>query len=249
MSEVSSSVQGKICLVTGASSGIGAEVARALAAAGARVICAARRLERLRELESELSPNCLAVTLDVCDPESVDSLPSRLPAPWRDVAILVNNAGQDVGGRRLFHEGSADAWARIIETNVTGLIRVTRCFIEGMRDAGEGYVVNIGSISGFQPYATGTIYAASKHAVHGFSESLRLDYGGTGIRVTEILPGMVRTGFAEARWGDPDKAQTFYDDFGTCLEPADIARTVLFALQQPAHVVISQLVVMPDGQP
>ena len=117
-----------------------------------------------------------------------------------------------------------------------------------MRDAGEGYVVNIGSISGFQPYATGTIYAASKHAVHGFSESLRLDYRGTGIRVTEILPGMVRTGFAEARWEDPDKAQTFYDDFGTCLEPADIARTVLFVLEQPAHVVISQLVVVPDGQ-
>jgi 3-hydroxy acid dehydrogenase/malonic semialdehyde reductase len=248
MSVTSDSLQGKICLVTGASSGIGAAIARSLAGVGAHVICAARRLDRLQELERELTPNCLAIELDVSDSASVETLPSRLPEAWREVDVLVNNAGQDVGGRRLFHEGEVAEWSSIIETNVTGLISVTRTFIEGMRDRRAGYVVNIGSVSGFQPYATGTIYAASKHAVHGFSESLRLDYGGTGIRVTEILPGLVRTGFAEARLSDPVKARAFYDDFGTCLEPADIARTVLFVLEQPAHVVISQLVVVPDGQ-
>ena len=241
-------VEGKTCLVTGASSGIGASIAAHLVAAGGRVICAARRIDRLREIEASLSPNCLAVELDVCDAQSVESLPSRLPESWRDVSILVNNAGQDVGGRRAFHEGDIDTWARIIETNVTGLIRVTRAFIDDLRARGEGFVVNIGSVSGFQPYATGTIYAASKHAVHGFSESLRMDYGRSGIRVTEILPGTVRTEFAEARWGDSDKASEFYASFAACLEPDDIARTVLFALQQPPHVVISQLVVVPDGQ-
>ena len=117
-----------------------------------------------------------------------------------------------------------------------------------MIERDHGHVVNIGSVSGLTPYATGTIYAGSKHAVHGFSESLRLDYLNTGIRVTEILPGMVRTGFAKARWDDDGTANRFYDDFGVCLAPDDIARTIVFALEQPAHVVISQLVVVPIGQ-
>ena len=107
--------------------------------------------------------------------------------------------------------------------------------------------VNIGSIAGIQPYATGTIYSGSKHAVHGFSESLRLDYAGTGIRVTEILPGMVRTDFAMTRWNDDVKAAAFYDKTEQCLTPEDIAQTVVFALEQPPHVVLSQMVVLPSS--
>lgn len=239
---------GAIALVTGASSGIGESIATMLAGSDCRVVCAGRRMDPLEALCAKLGDNAYALALDVTDPESVESITSRLPGEWRDIDILVNNAGHDEGGRCRFDEGSADQWARIIDTNVTGLIRTTHALIPGMIARDCGHVVNIGSIAGLSPYATGTIYSGSKHAVHGFSESLRLDYAGTGVRVTEILPGLVRTNFALNRWGDRTRADAFYDDFGVCLDPDDVARTVLFALGQPPHVVISQLVVVPSAQ-
>ena len=239
---------GAIALVTGASSGIGAETVKALAAIGCRVICAGRSLDRLTPVAKPLGDKALAFEIDINDDASVAGMMERLPAPWREIDVLVNNAGHDTGGRRRFDEGTAEEWASIIETNVIGLIRVTRAVVPGMIARDRGHVVNIGSISGFKPYATGTIYAASKFAVHGFSESLRLDYRNTGVRVTEILPGMVRTGFALSRWNDDARAKKFYDDFGTCLNPEDVARTIVFAVQQPPHVVISQLVVVPNSQ-
>ena len=235
---------GAVALVTGAGSGIGAASARRLAEAGARVVCAGRRLERVEAVAETLSGH--ALELDVNDPASVESIEERLPEGLRDVEVLVNNAGHDIGGRRRFDAGSADQWARIIETNVIGLIRVTRQLVPGMLARDRGHVVNIGSIAGLVPYRTGSVYAASKHAVHGLSESLRQDFAGTGVRVSEILPGMVRTEFALNRWRDERTAAAFYDDYGTCLEPDDIARTVLYCLQQPPHVVVSQLVVMPN---
>ena len=235
---------GTVALVTGAGSGIGESTARRLAEAGCSVICAGRRLPLVESVAAPLGGH--ALQLDVTDPESVESLQDRLPEALRNIDVLVNNAGHDAGGRRRFDEGDAAEWAKIIDTNVTGLIRITRQVIPGMIARDHGHVVNIGSISGYIPYATGTIYAASKHAVHGFSESLRLDFAGTGVRVSEILPGMVRTEFALNRWQDPGTAEQFYQDYGTCLDPDDIACTVLFALQQPPHVVISQLVVWPN---
>ena len=237
-------VAGAVALVTGAGSGIGEATARRLARAGFEVVCAGRRPERVESVAAAIGGHALG--LDVTDPASVENLDQRLPAGVRDIDVLINNAGHDVGGRRRFDAGSSEEWARIIETNVVGLIRVTRQVIPGMIARDRGHVVNIGSIAGLTPYRTGTIYAASKHAVHGFSESLRMDFAGTGVRVTEILPGMVRTEFALARWHDEQRAGAFYDDFGTCLEPDDIARSVLFALQQPPQVVVSQLVVMPN---
>ena len=165
-----------VALITGASSGIGVATAAQLVDAGWRVVCAARRVDRLNVLCERLGESSLAIALDVTDAESVDTLLERLPAEWSSIDILVNSAGHDVGGRSLFHEGSAQQWASIIETNVTGLIRVTRAVIPGMRERDRGHIVNIGSVSGLVPYATGTIYAGSKFAVHGFSESLRLDY-------------------------------------------------------------------------
>lgn len=239
---------GAVALVTGAASGIGTETAKALVELGCRVICAGRNLKTLEPVAKPLGAKAIAFQLDVDSKASVESLIARLPADWREIDILVNNAGHDRGGRRRFDQGTAGEWESIIETNVNGLIRTTLAIIPGMIERDRGHVVNIGSISGYKPYAGGTLYAASKFAVHGFSESLRLDYRNTGIRVTEILPGMVRTGFAQARWGDSNKAGKFYDDFGTCLAPADVARTVAFAVQQPPHVVISQLVVVPNSQ-
>jgi NADP-dependent 3-hydroxy acid dehydrogenase YdfG len=239
---------GSTALVTGASSGIGESIATVLANSGCRVICAGRQTDKLEDLGQKLGSAARVLELDVTDASSVQSLTSRLPEDWRSIDILVNNAGHDEGGRRRFDEGSAAQWASIIETNVNGLIRTTHAVIAGMIERDHGHVVNIGSIAGISPYATGTIYSASKHAVHGFSESLRLDFAGTGIRVTEILPGLVRTNFALNRWGDRARADAFYDDLGECLTPEDVARTVLFALRQPPHVVISQLVVVPSAQ-
>lgn len=247
-SRVETDLNERVALVTGASSGIGTAIARTLTEAGAQVVCTGRRLDKLEELANELGDRACAVALDVDDAESVETLTARIPAQFQAIDILINNAGQDVGGRRLFHEGDAEQWAHIIQTNVTGLIRVTLRLIDQLLHAYRAHVVNIGSTAGLSGYATGTIYSASKHAVHGFSESLRLDYKDTNLRVTEIMPGMVRTGFAEARLDDATRAKKFYDDFGTCLNAEDIAQTVLFALRQPEHVVISQLVVVPRGQ-
>ncbi|MEK9753010.1 MAG: SDR family oxidoreductase, partial [Rhodospirillaceae bacterium] len=175
---------------------------------------------------------------------AVDALPGSLPDGRREIDILVNNAGHEVGGRKRFDEGSADDWAAIIETNVLGLMRVSRALVPGMVARGHGHVVNIGSVSGLRPNATRTAYSASKHAVHGFSESLRMDYAGLGVRVTEIMPGIVRTDFAEARWGDKEKAREFYESFGDSMESDDIAAAILYALSQPARVDVAQIVLM-----
>ena len=223
-------LSGSVALITGAGSGIGEATARRLAEAGLEVICAGRRLEKVKSVAAEVGGHALA--LDVVDPDSVDSIEERLPAGLREVSVLVNSAGHDVGGRRRFDAGSADHGRRSSRPmspphpyHPAGDSR--------MLARNRGHVVNIGSIAGLVPYKTGSIYAASKHAVHGFSESLRQDFAGTGVRVSEILPGMVRTEFALNRWKDEGTAAAFYDDYGICLAPDDIARAVLYCLRQP----------------
>ncbi|MDH3389340.1 MAG: SDR family oxidoreductase, partial [Gammaproteobacteria bacterium] len=166
-------------------------------------------------------------------------------AGFDQIDILINNAGHDTGGRRRFDEGSAGQWCDIIETNVQGMIRMTHVLVGGMLQRGRGHIINLGSIAGLKPYASGSAYVASKYAVHGLSETLRLDYAGKGIRVTEIMPGLVRSGFAGQRLGDAAEAQAFYDSFDACLRPEDVAETVCFAIAQPDHVEIAQLVVLP----
>jgi NADP-dependent 3-hydroxy acid dehydrogenase YdfG len=232
-------------VVTGASSGIGKSICRALLEHDYRVVGAARNIDKLKQLAKQLGQGFSPLIVDVTDRASVDSLVSRLPKAFRDIDVLINNAGHDIGGRQSFELESADRWCDIIETNVQGMIRVTRALIDMMLERGRGHIVNMGSIAGLKPAATMSAYVASKHAVHGLSETLRLDYAGKGIRVTEIMPGLVRTNFASQRLGDEQKADEFYDSSGPCLAPEDIARTVVFALQQPAHVEIAQLVVLP----
>jgi NADP-dependent 3-hydroxy acid dehydrogenase YdfG len=234
-----------IALVTGASSGIGEAICRLLIFHQYKVIGAARTKSKLQALHQDLGSSFHPMVLDVTNALSVSNLIERLPENLQSVDVLVNNAGHDIGGRRFFEEGTARQWSEIIETNVQGLMRVTHAMIDGMLARGNGHVVNIGSIAGIKPYATGTAYVTSKYAVHGFSQSLRLDYAGRGIRVSEIMPGLVRTGFAGQRLGDAEKAEVFYDSVGQSLSPEDIARTLLFALQQPKHVEIAQLVVLP----
>ena len=234
-----------VVLVSGASSGIGEAICRLLIEQSYRVIGAARNESRLQQLAVELGGSFCPLVLDVTDSAAVVEVRQALPAEFQDIDVLVNNAGHDIGGRRLFDEGSAEQWCDIIETNVQGTIRLTRALIEAMLERGSGHIVNMGSIVGIKPYATMTAYVSSKYAVHGFSEALRLDYAGRGIRVTEIMPGLVRTGFAQQRLGDAQQAQEFYDNSEKCLQPEDVARTVLYALQQPRHVEIAQLVVLP----
>lgn len=234
-----------VVLVSGASSGIGEAICCLLVAQQFRVVAAARNQDRLEQLAAQLGDALYPLVLDVTDNVAVSKVAHALPGEFRDIAMLVNNAGHDVGGRRLFEEGSAEQWCDIIETNVQGTIRLTHALIDSMLARGSGHIVNMGSIAGLKPYATGTAYVSSKYAIHGFSESLRLDYAERGIRVTEIMPGLVRSGFAGQRLGDEQQAEDFYDSFEQCLQPQDVAETVLYALQQPRHVEIAQLVVLP----
>jgi 3-hydroxy acid dehydrogenase/malonic semialdehyde reductase len=234
-----------VALVSGASGGIGTAICRLLIENNYRVVAAARNEESLSKLANDLGDRLHPLLLDVTDAAAVAGFVQDLPADFSEIGVLVNNAGHDTGGRQSFEQGSAEQWCDIIETNVQGMIRLTHALIDGMLERGSGHVVNMGSIAGLKPYATGTAYVSSKYAVHGLSDTLRLDYAGRGIRVTEIMPGLVRSGFAAQRLGDTQQGQEFYDGFEQCLQPGDVADTVLYALRQPQHVEIAQLVVLP----
>ena len=240
-------LKGSTALVTGASAGIGLATARLLSEAGVRVIGGARRPEILRAEMDDLPGPTLALQVDVADTESVANLMVQLPSDWQSIDILINNAGSDVGGRRDFHEGDVAEWVNTIQINVSGLMQVTAAVLPGMLERQSGHIVNLGSVAGLSGIRGCGAYVASKHAVHGLSDTLRQEYAGRGIRVSEILPGMVKTDFATARFSDAEKGDAFYESYGQCLEAEDIARSVLFALEQPPHAVVSQIVIVPDN--
>ncbi len=240
---------GAVALVAGASAGIGAATAKALAEAGARVICSSRNLERLQALSESLGADCHAVALDVADPLSVGTLVERLPKALREIDILVACAGHDVGGRQRFDHGAVEDWASIIETNVTGMIRVCHAVIPGMLARGRGHVVTLGSIAGLKTYQGGTIYNASKFAVRGFTDALRADYKDTPLRITEILPGLTRTEFAATRQrGDETAGDAYYGAAPQVLEAVDIADCIVFALRAPARMTVAQIVALPTNE-
>jgi 3-hydroxy acid dehydrogenase/malonic semialdehyde reductase len=237
-----------IALVTGANSGIGLATSQALAAAGYQVILSGRRHAAVKEAAERIKGETLAVELDISDPASIDTLFERIPQAWRAVSVLVNNAGHDRGGRTKFHEMERGDIQSILETNLIGLVQVTHAVIQGMVERDAGHIVNIGSVQGFITYPRATIYTASKFGIRGFSECLRIDYFNTGIRVTEVMPGLVQSQFAENRWGDATKAEKFYDEFSSRLWPDDVAEAVLYAIAQPAHVDVGQIVLHPGGR-
>jgi len=239
-------VDGRVALVTGASSGIGAAIVRRLCEAGWRTVAAARRVGRLRALADELGPLCHPVALDVVDDASVASLLDRLPEALRAIDALVNNAGQDVGGNVPFDRGDGADWLSTLDVNVGGLFRVTRAILPGMVARGRGDIVNIGSIAGRQPSPTLAVYSATKHALRGFSASLRAEHAADNIRVIEIAPGVVETEFALRRWrDDAERAKAFYESFPGALTPDDVARSTLFALSQPPGVTVAELFLLP----
>jgi NADP-dependent 3-hydroxy acid dehydrogenase YdfG len=242
----------KIVFITGASSGIGRATANAFAQEGANLLLCARRAERLDELKTELaskypSIRVLTIELDVRDQEGVSSELQNLPADWQRIDILVNNAGLSRGLDPL-HEGSIDDWDEMLDTNVKGLLYVTRAVLPDMVARGRGHVINIGSIAGHEVYPRGNVYCASKHAVDAITRGMRMDLLGTGVKVTTVDPGLVETEFSKVRFhGDEVKANAVYKGLQP-LTPDDIAETVLWAATRPAHVQIAEVIVFPSAQ-
>ena len=245
------SVKDHNVLITGASSGIGAACARVFAQAGAKLILAARRQEQLNKVADELSKEFASpihlLHLDVCDRSSVESALSTLPASWSSVDILINNAGLSRGLDKL-HEGSFQDWEEMIDTNIKGLLYLTRFVVPGMVSRGRGHVVNLGSTAGHQTYPGGNVYCATKAAVRAISEGLKQDLLGTPVRVSSVDPGLVETEFSNVRFrGDTQRAKRVYQGL-TPLTPADVADVVFFCVTRPPHVNISEVLLMPTDQ-
>lgn len=245
------SVQDKIVLITGASSGIGESCAKLFAGAGAKLILAARRFDRLEKLAEQLTQEFQSsihlLQLDVCNRQQVESTLANLPADWQEIDILINNAGLSRGLEKL-HQGNIEYWEEMIDTNVKGLLYVTRTLVPGMVSRGSGHVVNIGSIAGRAAYPGGNVYCASKAAVRAISEGLKQDLLGTPVRVTEIEPGLVETEFSIVRFhSDENRANKVYQDL-TPLTPDDVADVVFFCVTRPPHVNISEVLLVPTDQ-
>lgn len=235
-------------LVTGASAGFGAAIARRFVGAGARVIATARRAERLDALRDELGEALLPVAFDVADRGAMRRALDALPPEFAAVDCLVNNAGLALGMGKA-QDADPDDWDRMIDTNCRGLVQVTRAVLPGMVERGQGHVVNLGSVAGSYPYPGGHVYGATKAFVHQFSLSLRSDLIGTPLRVTCVEPGMCGgTEFSATRFGgDEEKAAAVYRGMQP-LSAEDIADTVFWATTLPAHVNINTIEMMPVAQ-
>lgn len=240
-------VRGATVMITGASSGIGAACARAFADAGARLVLSARRQERLAAVADGLDADCHLLPLDVRDRDGVAAAVDGLGAGWSSIDVLVNNAGLAAGFEPIL-DGDPDDWDRMLDTNVRGLLDVTRAVVPGMVARGHGHVVNIGSIAGRETYANGAVYCASKAAVDRITRGLRLELVGSGVKVSTVDPGLVDTEFSTVRFhGDAEKADAVYEG----LEPLtaeDIAETVLWVVDRPPHVQITEVVIFPTAQ-
>jgi 3-hydroxy acid dehydrogenase/malonic semialdehyde reductase len=241
----------KIVFITGASAGIGQACAEAFAAEGARLVLAARRQDRLQALAARLheahGTDTLLLELDVRDREAVNAAVAGLPAGWADIDVLVNNAGLSRGLDRV-QSGSHVDWEEMIDTNVKGLLWLTRAVLPGMVARDRGHVINVGSIAGHQIYQGGAVYCATKFAVRALSHGLRLDLMGTRVRCTTVDPGMVESEFSEVRFrGDTDRAAAVYRNFPP-LQPADIADAIVYCATRPFHVVVQDMVLMPQDQ-
>ncbi len=240
-----------IALVTGASSGIGKACAEVLSKNGINVIAAARRLEKLLEIEKELTNkykvDILPLKLDVTNKEKVFDSLSNLPKDWQDIEILINNAGLSKGLDKL-QDGKVEDWEIMIDTNIKGLLYVTKAILPKMIEKNSGTIVNIASIAGHETYPGGNVYCATKAAVLHLSKALRMDILGKNIRVISIDPGMVETEFSIVRFnGDKERAKKVYENI-TPLTADDIAETVWFAVSRPTHVTIEDIVIMPTQQ-
>jgi NADP-dependent 3-hydroxy acid dehydrogenase YdfG len=245
------SLKGKIVFVTGATSGIGAATALAFAAEGACLLLAARRAGKLAAVATAaLQRGAEAVhtiSLDVRDRNAVQQAIDALPAEWARIEVLINNAGLSRGLEKLY-QGSIDDWEEMIDTNVKGLLYVTRAVAPGMVERGCGHVVNLGSTAGEMTYPNGAVYCATKAAERAINDGLRQDVLGTPIRVTSVDPGMVETEFSVVRFhGDTERAATVYQGLQP-LTPEDVADAILWAVSRPARVNIARILLTPVQQ-
>jgi NADP-dependent 3-hydroxy acid dehydrogenase YdfG len=235
------SASGKTALVTGASSGIGAATVRSLAKAGFQVIAAARRLDRLEKLAGEVGGR--AARLDVTDPASIAEVVEALP----ELSVLVNNAGGALGLEPIA-EADEEKWRRMYDTNVLGMMRMTKALLPALEASGDGHVVVTGSVAGVEVYPGGAGYTAAKHAANAVTRTLRLELLGSPIRVSEVAPGMVETEFSLVRFGgDQDKADKVYEGM-TPLSAEDVADAITYVVTRPPHVDIDYLSIMPTEQ-
>lgn len=238
----------KTALVTGATSGFGWAICKTLVKAGYKVIGTGRRAERLAALHQELGEHFLPLAFDVSDREQTEQALNSRPDEWRGVDLLVNNAGLALGLEPA-HEANLDDWYQMIDTNIKGLITVTRLILPGMVERNSGHIINIGSIAGTYAYPGGNVYGASKAFVEQFSLNLRADLAGTMVRVTNVEPGLCGdTEFSNVRFkGDDAKAAKVYENVHF-IKPEDIAEMVLWLNQQPAYVNVNRIEVMSVAQ-
>jgi 3-hydroxy acid dehydrogenase/malonic semialdehyde reductase len=245
------SLKNQIAFITGASSGIGRSCAAAFAAAGAKLVLTARRKDRLEELATELhktyQTSCLIAGLDVRDQPAVEAFVTGLPEEWKSIDILVNNAGLSRGLDKV-HEASLPDWEEMIDTNIKGLLYVSRAVVPGMVERKRGTIINLGSIAGHEVYSKGAVYCATKHAVDAITKGMRMDLVDTPVRVCTVDPGLVETEFSEVRFrGDRPRAKTIYQGLQP-LTPDDVADVVLFAATRPPHVQIAEVIIFPTAQ-
>ena len=244
-------LKGKTTLITGASAGIGEACARVFAEAGSDLIITARRFERIQKLSEELTAKhnikCLPIEMDVRNRVLVNESIENLPAEFSKIDILINNAGKSLGLDPL-QDGDYNDWDEMIDTNIKGLLYVTKAVAPKMIEKGEGFVINISSIAGKHAYPKGNVYCASKAAARTLSESMVIDFNGTGVRVCNIDPGLVETEFSLVRFhGDSERAENVYKNF-TPLTGYDIADIALFTVTRPPHVMIQDVTVTPTAQ-
>lgn len=241
----------KIALITGASSGIGQACAQLFAQNNCQLILAARRTERLTALAAQLQADygvkVVTLSLDVRNQDEVTRQLNSLPDEWKKIDVLVNNAGLSRGLEPI-QEGTFEDWDTMIDTNIKGLLYVTRVVTPWMVQRQSGHIVNLGSIAGKETYANGNVYCATKHAVDSLNKAMRIDLLPYGIKVTAIHPGAVETEFSEVRFkGDKERAKQVYQGFEP-LHAADIADAIWYAVSRPAHVNINDMLIMPTAQ-
>lgn len=240
----------RIALITGASSGIGEACARKFAEGGYDLILTARRAEKLAELKAELEAEGTKVktlTFDVRDAEAAETAVDSLEPEWRKIDVLINNAGLALGLDKEY-EGDPDDWNTMIDTNIKGLLTMTRLIVPDMVERNEGHVINIGSVAGDAAYAKGNVYCATKAAVKTITDGLRIDLAETAVRVTNLKPGLVETNFSNVRFhGDNQRADNVYKGI-TPLTGADIADVAFYAASAPKHVQIAEVLILATHQ-
>lgn len=240
----------KIVLITGATSGIGLACARKFAKNGDKLILTGRNRQRLAEIQKELTDvgtEVLTLVFDVRDREAADRALSELPEGWREIDVLVNNAGLALGLEPEY-EGRFEDWDTMIDTNLKGLLTMTRFVVPGMVKRNRGHVINIGSVAGDAAYAGGNVYCATKAAVKALTDGLRIDVAGTNVRVTNLKPGLVETNFSNTRFhGDTERAANVYKGIKP-LTGDDIADVAVYAANAPEHVQIAEVLILATHQ-